>query len=59
MFTKGANLENLMNIAHSVTTTTPSQDKKKVEAPIKTKVVTHEPPLSYTTDYMTRTTMLK
>jgi hypothetical protein len=51
-FTKGANLEDLMNIAHGVTTTTPSQVKKKVEAPIKTKVVTHEPSPSYTTDYM-------
>jgi hypothetical protein len=52
MFTKGANLEDLMNIAHGVTTTIPSQVKKKVEAPIKTKVVTHEPSPSYTTDYM-------
>jgi adenosylcobinamide amidohydrolase len=46
MFTKGANLEDLMNIAHGVTTT------KKVEAPIKTKVVTHKPSPSYTTDYI-------
>jgi hypothetical protein len=52
MFTKGANLEDLKNMAHGVTTTTPSQVKKKVEAPIKTKVVTHEPSSSYTTDYM-------
>jgi hypothetical protein len=52
MFTKGANLEDLMNIAHGVTTTTSSQVKKKVEAPIKMKVVTHEPSQSYTTDYM-------
>jgi hypothetical protein len=51
-FTKGANLEDLMNIAHGVTTTTPSQVKKKVEAPIKTKVVTHEPSPSHTTDYI-------
>jgi hypothetical protein len=52
MFTKGANLEDLMNIAHGVTTTIPSQVKNKVEAPIKTKVVTHEPSPSYSTDYM-------
>jgi hypothetical protein len=51
-FMKGANLEDLMNIAHGVTTTTRSQVKKKVEAPIKTKVVTHETSPSYTTDYM-------
>jgi hypothetical protein len=35
-----------------VTTTIPSQVKKKVEPPINTKVVTHEPSPSYTTDYM-------
>jgi hypothetical protein len=52
IFIKGANLDDLMNIAHGVTTTTPSQVKKKVEAPIKTKVVTHEPSPNYTTDYM-------
>jgi hypothetical protein len=51
-FTKGANLEDLMNMAHGVTTTTPSQVKKKVEAPIKTKVVAHELSPSYSTDYM-------
>jgi ribosomal protein L27 len=52
MFTKGANLEDLMNIAYGVTTTTFSQVKTNVEAPIKTKVVSHEPSPSYTTDYM-------
>jgi hypothetical protein len=31
MFTKGAKLEDLMNIAHGVTNTSPSQVKKKVE----------------------------
>jgi hypothetical protein len=51
MFTKGANLKDLMNMAHGVTTIAPSQVKKKVEAPIKTKVVTHEPSPSYTTNY--------
>jgi hypothetical protein len=35
-----------------VTTTTPSQVKKKVKTPIKTKIITHEPSPSYTTDYM-------
>jgi hypothetical protein len=52
MFIKGANLEDLMNIVHGVTTTIPSQVKKKVEALIKGKVVTHEPSRSYTTNYM-------
>jgi hypothetical protein len=42
MFTKGSNLKDLMNIAHSVTTI-PSQAKKKDEAPIKAKVTKHEP----------------
>jgi hypothetical protein len=51
MFTKGANLADLMNIAHGVTATTRSQVKMKLEAPIKTKVVTHEPSPSYTTNY--------
>jgi hypothetical protein len=52
MFTKGANLEYLMNIAHAVTTTIPSQVKKSVEASNKAKVVKHEPSPSYTTNYM-------
>jgi hypothetical protein len=52
LFIKEANLEDLMNIAHGVTTTTPSQVKKKVKTPIKTKIITHEPSPSYTTDYM-------
>ncbi|RLN04463.1 Zinc knuckle family protein [Panicum miliaceum] len=52
MFTKGAKLKDLMNIALGVTTTTPPQAKKKVEAPINIKVVKHEPSPSYTTDYM-------
>jgi hypothetical protein len=51
MFTKGSNIENLMNIAHGVTTI-PSQAKKKDEAPIKAKVTKHELSPSYTTDYM-------
>jgi hypothetical protein len=42
MFPKRANLEDLMNIAHGVTTS-PSQVKKKVEDPIKVKVTKHEP----------------
>jgi hypothetical protein len=54
MFTKGAKLEDLMNIAHGVTNTTPSQVKKKVEATIKTNVVKHEPSPSFTTDYMVK-----
>jgi hypothetical protein len=49
---KGANLEDLMNIAHDVTTTIPSQVKKSVDAPIKDKVVKHELSPRYTTDYM-------
>jgi hypothetical protein len=52
MFTKEANIEDLMNIAHGVTTTIPSQVKKSVEAPIKDKVAKHEPSPRYTTDYM-------
>jgi hypothetical protein len=36
----------------SVTTTIPSQVKKSVEAPIKDKLVKHEPSPRYTTDYM-------
>jgi ribosomal protein L27 len=52
MLTKGANLEDLMNIAHGMTTTIPSQVKKTVVAPIMAKVVKHDPSLSYTTDYM-------
>jgi hypothetical protein len=52
LFTKEANFEDLMNIAHGVTTTIPSQVKKSVEAPIKDKVVKHEPSPRYTTDYM-------
>ena len=51
-FTKGGNLGELMDIAHGVTTTIPSQPKKKVEALNKNKSVTHEPSPSYTTDYM-------
>jgi hypothetical protein len=51
MFTKGANLEDLINIAHGGTTI-PSQVKKKIEAPIKVKVNKHEPSPSYTIDYM-------
>jgi hypothetical protein len=51
MFTKGANLEDLMNNAHGVTTIS-SQVKKKVEAPIKVKVTKHEPSPCYTMDYM-------
>jgi hypothetical protein len=51
-FTKGANLKDLMNMAHGGITTAPSQVKKKVKAPIKTKVVTHKLSPSYTTDYM-------
>jgi hypothetical protein len=35
-----------------VTTTIPSQVKKNVEAPIKAKVVMHEPSSRYTTNYM-------
>jgi hypothetical protein len=45
MFTKGANLEDLMNISQC-------EVKNKVEAPIKVKVPKHEPSPSYTTDYM-------
>lgn len=41
---KGGNLDDLMNIAHGMTTTTPSQVKKDVEA--------HDPSPSYTCDYM-------
>jgi hypothetical protein len=52
MFTNGANLEDLMNIAHGVTTIIPTQVKKKVDTPIKVKVVKHELSSSYTTDYM-------
>jgi hypothetical protein len=52
MFTKGINLDDLMNIAHGVTTTISSQVKKNVEAPNKAKVVKYEPSPSYTTDYM-------
>jgi hypothetical protein len=51
-FTKGANLEDLMNIAHGVTTIIPSQVKRNVDAPIKAKVVKHEPSPSYTTENM-------
>jgi len=51
-FTKGGNLGDLMDIAHGVTTIIPSQPKKKVEAPITSKKITHEPSPSYTTDYM-------
>jgi hypothetical protein len=51
MFTKGANLEDLMNISHGVTTIL-SQVKKKVEAPIEVKVTKHEPSPRYSTDYM-------
>jgi hypothetical protein len=51
MFTKGSNLEDLMNIAHGVTTI-PSQPKKKIEDPIKAKITKHEPSPSYTTNYM-------
>jgi hypothetical protein len=51
-FIKGANLEDLMNIAHGVTTIIPFHVKKKVEAPIKVKVTKYEPSPSYTTDYM-------
>jgi hypothetical protein len=52
IFTKGANLEDLMNIAHGVTIIIHSQVKRNVEAPIKAKIVKHEPSPSYTTDYM-------
>jgi hypothetical protein len=52
MFIKGANLKDLMNIAHGVTTIIPSKVKKIVEAPIKNKVVKHKPSPKYTTDYM-------
>jgi hypothetical protein len=45
-------LNDLMNFAHGVTTTIPSQVKKKVEAPKKPKVTMHEPSPSYTIDYM-------
>jgi hypothetical protein len=51
MFTKGSNLEDLMNVAHDVTTI-PPQAKKKDEASIKTKVTKHETSPSYTTEYM-------
>ena len=51
-FSKGGNLGELMDIAHGVTTTIPSQPKKKVEAPITSKKITHKPSPSYTTDYM-------
>jgi hypothetical protein len=51
MFTKGSNLEDLINIAHGVTTI-PFQAKTKIEDPIKAKVTKHEPSPSYTTDYM-------
>jgi hypothetical protein len=50
MFTKGSNLEALMNIAHGVTTI-PSQAKKKIEEPIKEKITKHESSPNYTTDY--------
>jgi hypothetical protein len=51
MFTKGSNLEDLMNIAHGVITI-PSLAKKKIEDPIKVKITKHLPSPSYTTDYM-------
>jgi hypothetical protein len=51
IFTKGSNLEDLMNIALGVTTI-PSQAKKKDEAPIKAKVTKHEPSPSCTMDYI-------
>jgi cytochrome c551/c552 len=51
MFTKGSNLEDLMNIAYGVTTIL-SQAKKKIEDPIKAKVTKLKPSPSYTTDYM-------
>jgi hypothetical protein len=51
MFTKGSNLEDLMNIAHGVTTI-PSQANKKIDDPIKPKTTKREPSPSYTTDYM-------
>jgi len=51
-FTKGGNLGDLMDVEHGLTTTIPSQTKKKVEAPITSKNVTHEPSPSYTTNYM-------
>jgi hypothetical protein len=52
MFTKGVNLEGLMNIAHGVTTIIPSQVRKSVEASNKAKVAKHEPSPSYYIDYM-------
>jgi hypothetical protein len=51
MFTKGSNLEDLMNITHGVTTIH-SQAKKKIDDPIKAKITKHEPSSNYTTDYM-------
>jgi cytochrome c551/c552 len=51
IFTNRSNLEDLMNIAHGVTTIH-SQAKKKIEDLIKAKVTKHEPSPSYTTDYM-------
>jgi hypothetical protein len=51
MFTKGSNLEDLMNIAHGVTTI-PSQVKKKIDDPIRAKITKHEPSPNYTTNYM-------
>ena len=41
-----------MDIAHGVNPLISTLNKKKVEAPIKNKIVTHEPSPSYTTDYM-------
>jgi hypothetical protein len=43
MFTKGANLEDLINIAHGVTTIIPPHVNEKVETPNKAMVVMHEP----------------
>ncbi|KAG2597443.1 hypothetical protein PVAP13_5KG258207 [Panicum virgatum] len=51
-FTKGGNLGELMDMAHRVTPLISTLVKKKVEAPIKNKSVTHERSPSYTTDYM-------
>jgi hypothetical protein len=51
MFTKGSNHEDLINIAHGVTTI-PSEAKKKIEDPIKANITKHEPSPKYTTDYI-------
>jgi hypothetical protein len=51
-FTKGGNLDDLMEMAHGVTPFIFTQVEKKLEAPTKSKIITHETSQSYTMDYM-------